>query len=226
MRMVIRSIPAAALALCLGTAHLSAQQPGNGNFQWYLGGQGGVMFFKTPTQSRSAIPTFGGQALIVAKRTGLMLSFEEGVGSNETSSYTDGNGVQNVTFNDIRKYSAMLMAFPIRAAAQPYLGVGYGLIHVVNPTPTSPAAFQSDANEVGSSGFGTFVGGLQFQVGRLMAFGQYQITTSPTTHAVTDATNTVVAVGRLLDGPTHTFTGGLRIGLGSSKEGTRSAGGY
>ena len=136
MRMVNRSIPAAALALCLGTAHLSAQQPGNGNFQWYLGGQGGAMFFKTPTQSRSAIPTFGGQALIVAKRTGLMLSFEEGVGSDETSSYTDANGVQNVTFNDIRKYSAVLMAFPIKAAVQPYLGVGYGIIHVVNPTPT------------------------------------------------------------------------------------------
>ncbi len=226
MRMVIRSIPAAALALCLGTAHLSAQQPGNGNFQWYLGGQGGAMFFKTPTQSRSAIPTFGGQALIVAKRTGLMLSFEEGVGSNETSSYTDGNGVQNVTFNDIRKYSAVLMAFPIRAAAQPYLGIGYGLIHVVNPTPTSAAAFQNDANELGSSGFGTFVGGLTFQVGRLMAFGQYQITTSPSNHAVTDGAGTVLAVGRLLDGPTHTFTGGLRIGLGSAKDGVRSAGGY
>ena len=88
MRMVIRSIPAAALALCLGTAHLAAQAPGNGNLQWYLGGQGGVMFFKTPTQGRSGIPTFGGQTLIVAKRTGLMLSFEEGVGSNETSSST------------------------------------------------------------------------------------------------------------------------------------------
>jgi hypothetical protein len=226
MRMVIRSIPAAALALCLGTAHLAAQQPGNGNFQWYLGGQGGVMFFKTPTQDRSGMPTFGGQALIVAKRTGLMLSFEEGVGSNETSSYSDANGVQTVTFNDIRKYSAMLMAFPIKSAAQPYLGVGYGIIHVVNPTPTSAAAFQSDANELGSSGFGAFVGGVQFQVGRLMAFGQYQVTTSPSTHVVTDGSNTVVAVGRLLDGPTHTFMGGLRVGLGSAKEGVRSAGGY
>ncbi|MEO7985022.1 MAG: hypothetical protein ABI766_00725 [Gemmatimonadales bacterium] len=225
MRMVIRSIPAAALALCLGTAHLAAQQPGNGNFQWYIGGQGGAMFFKTPTQGRSAIPTFGGQALIVAKRTGLMLSFEEGVGSNETSSYSDAGGVQGVTFNDIRKYSAMLMAFPIKSAAQPYLGVGYGIIHVVNPTPTT-GGFADVANELGSAGFGTFVGGLQFQVGRLMAFGQYQITTSPSTHVVTDGNNTVIAVGRLLEGPTHSFMGGLRIGLGSAKDGVRSAGGY
>jgi hypothetical protein len=224
MRMLIRSIPAAALLLGLGTADLAAQQPGNGNFQWYLGGQGGAMFFKTPTQGRSAIPTFGGQALIVAKRTGLMLSFEEGVGSNETSAYTDANGVQNVTFNDIRKYSGILMAFPFRSAAQPYLGVGYGILHVVNPTPASVDAFQSDAVELGSFGFGTFVGGLQFQVGRFMAFGQYQITTSPSQKAVTASDGTPLAVGRLLDGPTHTFSGGLRIGLGSSREGVGNGG--
>jgi hypothetical protein len=224
MRMLIRSIPAAALLLGLGTADLAAQQPGNGNFQWYVGGQGGAMFFKTPTQGRSGIPTFGGQALIVARRTGLMLSFEEGVGSNETSADTDANGVQSVTFNDIRKYSAMLMAFPIRSAAQPYLGVGYGILHVVNPTPASAGAFQSDAAELGSFGFGSFVGGLQFQVGRFMAFGQYQITTSPSQKTVTSGDGTLLAVGRLLDGPTHTFMGGLRIGLGSAREGVRNGG--
>jgi len=225
MRTLIRSIPAAALALVLGTAHLTAQAPGNGNFQWYIGGQGGVTFFKTPTQGRSGIPTFGGHALIVAKRTGLMLSVDEAVGSNEQSSYTDAGGVQAVTFNDIRRYSAVLMAFPIRAAAQPYLGIGYGIIHVVNPTPTSSAAFQSDANELGSAGFGTFVGGLQFKVGRFMAFGQYQITSAASQRTATDGAGNVVAVGRLIDGPTHTFTGGLRIGLGSARDDVR-AGGY
>jgi hypothetical protein len=225
MRTLIRSIPAAGLALVLGTAHLAAQAPGNGNFQWYVGGQGGVTFFKTPTQGRSGIPTFGGHALVVAKRTGLMISVDEAVGSNETSSYTDGGGVQAVTFNDIRRYSAVLMAFPIRAAAQPYLGIGYGIIHVVNPSPTSSAAFQSDATELGSAGFGTFVGGLQFKVGRFMAFGQYQITSAASQRSVTASDGTVLAVGRLLDGPTHTFTGGLRIGLGSAREDVR-AGGY
>ena len=225
MRTLIRSIPAAALVLGLGTAHLEAQAPGNGNFQWYLGGQGGVMFFKTPTQGRSGIPTFGGQTLIVAKRTGLLLSFEEGVGSHETSAYTDGNGVQSVTFNDIRKYSAILMAFPIRSAAQPYLGVGYGILHVVNPTPASSAAFQADAVELGSFGFGSFVGGLQFQLGRFMAFGQYQITTSPSQKMVTASDGTtVLAVGPRLDGPPHTINGRHPLGHGRAREGVRSGG--
>ena len=224
MRMVKRSIPVAALALCVSTAVVSAQQPGNGNFQWYIGPQAGVTVFKTPTQDRTAIPSFGGQALIVARRTGLMLSVEEAVGSDETSSYLDASGVQSVTFNDIRKYSAVLMAFPIRAAAQPYLGVGYGIMHVVNPSPASPASFQEDANELGSTGFGTFLAGVQFQVGRLMAFGQYQITTSPSNDTVTDGEGNFLAYGRLLEGPTHTFSGGIRIGLGSAREEVKTGG--
>jgi len=224
MRMVKRSFPVAALALCLSTAGLSAQEPGNGNFQWYVGPQAGVTVFRTPTQDRSAIPSFGGQTLIVARRTGLLLSVEEAVGSDETSSYLDANGVQDVTFNDIRKYSAVLMAFPIRAAAQPYLGVGYGIMHVVNPTPTSLTGFQEDANELGSTGFGTFLAGIQFQLGRFMAFGQYQITTSPSNDSVEDGDGNVLAFGRLLEGPTHTFSGGLRIGLGSAREGVKTGG--
>ena len=135
------------------------------------------MLFDTPVQDRQAMPSFGGQTLIVARRTGLLLSVEEGVGNDEVSAYNDLSGTQTVTFNDIRKYSAVLMAFPIRAAVQPYLGVGWGIMHTVSPQTTG--GFQSDAEDLGSSGFGTFLAGLTFQVGRLMAFGQYQITTSP-----------------------------------------------
>ena len=223
MRMLSRSIPVAALALALGALPAAAQEPGNGNFQWYVGAQGGVMLFDTPAQDREAMPTFGGQTLIVARRTGLLLSVEEGVGDAEQSFYTDVTGTQAVTFNDIRKYSAVLMAFPIKAAAQPYLGVGYGIIHTVSPR-VSGSGFQSDAEDLGSSGFGTFLAGITFQVGRLMAFGQYQITTSPGQGFVTDGAGTVVASGRLLTGPTHTFSGGLRVGLGGARESIKTGG--
>ena len=141
----------------------------------------------------------------------------------EQSAYADASGVQTVTFNDIRKYSAVLMAFPIKAAAQPYLGVGYGIIHTVSPQ-VGATAFQSDAEELGSSGFGTFLAGLTFQVGRMMAFGQYQITTSPGQGFVRDGTGAVVAAGRLLTGPTHTFSGGIRVGLGGARESIKTGG--
>jgi hypothetical protein len=224
MRMLSRSIPVAALALALGALPAAAQEPGNGNFQWYVGAQGGIMLFDTPAQNRQAMPTFGGQTLIVARRTGLLLSVEEGVGDAEQSFYSDLSGVQAVTFNDIRRYSAVLMAFPLKAAAQPYLGVGYGIMHTVSPTPTGASAFQSDAEELGSTGFGTFLAGITFQVGRLMAFGQYQVTTSPGEGAVRDPEGNIVAVGRLLSGPTHTFSGGLRIGLGGARESIKTGG--
>ena len=222
MRTLSRSIPVAALALALGAVSAAAQESGQRDFQWYIGPQAGVMLFDTPAQDREAMPSFGGQTLIVARRTGLLLSVEEGVGNDEVSAYNDLSGTQTVTFNDIRKYSAVLTAFPIRAAAQPYLGVGWGIMHTVSPRTTG--AFQSDAEDLGSSGFGTFLAGVTFQVGRLMAFGQYQITTSPGEGFVTDGTGAVVASGRLLQGPTHTFSGGLRFGLGSAKESVKTGG--
>lgn len=226
MRKVTRSMSVAALAVCLGAASLAAQGPVQGDFQWYIGGQAGVLVFRTPAQTRGGMFMAGGHTLITARRTGLLLSVDEGIGSNEQSAYTDATGTsQTVVFNDIRKYSAVLMAFPIRSAAQPFLGVGVGLLHAVNPQTTgttfvSPAAqaqAQQDARDLGSTGFLTLVGGLQFKVGRLVAFGQYQLTS-----AQGDKTLESGASGRLIVGSTHTLSGGLRVSLGSAKETPRA----
>jgi hypothetical protein len=224
MPMVTRSISVAALAFCLGAGSLPAQEPGHGNFQWYIGGHGGAMVFRTPSQSRGGIPVAGGHVLIVSRRTGLMLSVEEAFGSTELSSYTTATGsTQAVTFNDIRKYSATLMAFPFRMPIQPFLGVGVGIMHVVNPFTGSEGSSEV-ATQLGSTGFGSFVGGVEFKVARFIGFGQYQITTSPSRHATTDVGGGV-ASGNLLAGPTHTFSAGLRIGLGSARE-RAQGGGY
>jgi hypothetical protein len=221
---ITRSISVTALALCIGAASLAAQEPGNGNFQWYVGAHGGAMAFRTPSQTRGGIPIAGGHLLVVARRTGLMLSVEEGIGDTELTSYTTGSGSsQAVTFNDIRKYSATLMGFPFRTPIQPFFGVGVGIMHVVNPYTGSEEA-SVVATELGSTGFGSFVGGVQFKVARFMGFGQYQITTSPSRHATLDFGGGV-ATGNLLAGPTHTFTAGLRIGLGGARD-RASTGGY
>ena len=57
-----------------------------------------------------------------------------------------------------------------------------------------------------------------------MAFGQYQITTSPGNSRSSDDDGNPVAFGRLLTGPTHTFTGGLRFGLGGARESVKTGG--
>jgi hypothetical protein len=231
MRMITLSIPVA-LALCVGAAQLSAQQPGNGTFQWYVGGQGGVMNFGMGTE-RENIPLGGAHMLITARRTGLLLSLEQGFDADGAGVYsvqvvdTDGTVLANetlaTTFSYIRKYSATLMAFPIKGPATPYFGIGVGFLH------TGGHSAEDDvAKSIGSSGFGSLIGGLNFRVSHFSAFGQYQVTTAMGRRTYqqrfTDGTQ-VFGSGTFLSGPTHTLTAGLRLGLGNARE-RPSGGGY
>lgn len=235
MRVVTLSIPVAALALCLGAAQLPAQQPGNGAFQWYVGGSGGILNFRTATQGWSTVPMGGAHLLISARRTGLLLSVEQGFGSDELSSYTFqqldstktvvASASVPVSFDYLRKYSATLVAFPIKGPLTPYFGIGIGILH------TGGHADPGDgfARAIGSSGFGSLIGGMNFRVGKLSAFGQYQITTGPSDQVfsttIEESKTTLINFGHLIDGPTHTFSAGLRFGLGNARE-RASGGGY
>lgn len=229
MKMLTRLTTAAMLVVLLSPSALSAQT-GRNPFQWFIGGSGGVLVFETPRQERSAMPSVGANFLITAKRTALLLAIEEGLGSDELSSYVDPsapttNGVRDVTFNNIRKFSATLMYYPLQSHAQPFIGVGLGMIQVHNPQPVGPfttpdeqASARTTATQLGSSGFASLVGGLQLQVGAFAIFGQYQITTAP-------GPSSRLNNNKLLTGPTHSFTGGLRFSLGGAKEGV-TGGGY
>ena len=230
MRMVTLGIPVA-LALCVGAAQLSAQQPGNSTFQWYVGGSGGIMNYATPLDGRETKPMGGAQLLITARRTGLLLSVEQSFGSSSSSftNVTVLDSLGNVqssedvfqTFKYLRKYSAMLMAFPIKGPLTPYFGIGVGILHAGGYTPTVD-------NSVGSSGFGSLLGGLNFQVSRFSAFGQYQITTGPAFQVSSmdgAAKSTIIVSGNTYTGPTHTFSAGLRFNLGNARE-RASGGGY
>lgn len=223
MSIPIRSTLLVLVGLALGSVASEAQSYHDDNFRWYVGGQGGVFVFRTPNQSRGGIPMFGGHTLIKARRTGLLLSVEEGVGDDEVTSYTDGSGTQSVVFNDVRRYQGVLMAFPVRSAVQPFLGVGLGIQQVVSPRPVS-SGDAGIAAELGSSGFGTLLGGVQFAVGRFMAFGHYQISTAPRERVLADNTGAAFAAGRLINGATHILAGGLRISLGGSRESIQGGG--
>ena len=231
MRMVTLSIPVA-LALCVGAAQLSAQQPGNGTFQWYVGGHGGVMNFGT-VAGRDNLALGGAHLLVTARRTGLFLSVEQGFDADGAGTYTvqafDDEGVITssqtlaTTFDYVRKYSAVLMAFPIKGPATPYFGIGVGVLH-----SGGHSADDEIVKSMGSSGFGTLVGGLNFRVSRFSAFGQYQVTTGPgrrTWSQTFDDDSGILAFGNLLTGPTHTFSAGLRFSLGNARE-RASGGGY
>jgi hypothetical protein len=226
-----------AVVLAASTGHLAAQSAGPpiGDNQWYIGAQGGVMLFETPTQTRGAMPMVGGHLMVNLRRVAFLLQVQEGFGSDETSSYAEATApltTRNVLFNDIRMYNAMVLVLPWKSAIQPYFGGGVALIHVVHPraqavfpaTPDNQQFIQEITNRVGSYGAGSFVVGLQLRVSRVAAFAQAQIWTTESIEFVKDNSNLVIASGRLLQGPIHTLTAGLRIGLGSAREDTKGDG--
>ncbi len=220
MAFTTRVLSTVVLAVMVGGGVAQAQR--EDSYRWYLGVQSGGMFFETPTQTSGGIATVGIQALIVAKRTGLLLSVEEGFGSNESSGFSDftapGN-LRQVRFNDIRRYSAVLMALPSNGPVQPFFGLGAGILQVVSPqvegvfaSPFAANIALDEAKSRGSTGFATLLGGLQFELARgVVGFGQYQVTTSPSD-------------GKLFVSATHTVSGGLRFSLGSAREGVRGGG--
>jgi hypothetical protein len=203
--------------VALGAATLSAQSSVNersDSWQWYVGPQVGVMFFETPTQSRGGIPVVGGHLLVIARNAGLTVSYEEAIGSDETSAIPDnsGGGI-DVTFNNIRRYSGVLTIFPWSGSVQPYLGMGFGIQHVVNPnvegvfeTQQDAALAQQEAQDRAGAGFISGMVGFQLRPSsRLVFYGNYHLVSS--------------AGDRLILGPTHTISAGIRIGLGRWKGG-------
>jgi hypothetical protein len=244
MRKVTLSIPVAVLALCLGAAQLPAQQPGSNKFQWYVGGQGGITSFRSPITGREFLPMGGGHILITARRTGLLLSVDQGFGSTQTTGtfFEIRDSLDNVTsagqeiwnFKGIRRYSAMLLAYPVRIPnIQPYVGLGVGLAHTTSNSE-GPFAGGRVENALGSAGFLAALAGLEFRLGPFSAFGQWQVTTKHGFHQITTVTRRDqtgktlekrVDFGEWTMGANHTLSGGLRFSLGNAKE-RATSGGY
>lgn len=194
-------------ALILPTTALSAQaasQARSDSYTWSLGLNGGMMTLRTPTQDAKFLPLGGAHLRIVANRTALVLGVDEIFGSEEESGL--------IRFNDVRRYQALLLAYPFGGAVEPYLGLGGSIMQVVEPRvsdivsdPSTRAMLQSASEDAATFAAATAVAGLQGRWGRFNVFAQYQIGSKPND-------------SRLLTGVTHSVTAGIRIGLGSARE--------
>jgi hypothetical protein len=236
MRIRCRILPLLSLAVVITTLPVQAQEARSERadvarvrdqrFKWFFGASGGAMFFETQSRTRAGIPTAGAHLAIVARRAGLMLGVDEAFGNNESTAFLDrstGGGAptfqqRSVTFDHIRRYAFTMTGYPVRGMLEPYIGLGFGINQVINPqvlgvfTSNEEAAVSTAAaREVSAAGFASLMAGVQFRVGRLSAFGQYQINTAP-------------AADNLLRGPLHMLTGGLRFSLGSAKEDIKGGG--
>ena len=189
--------------------------------QWYIGVQGGVLGFGTRVQDRSWVPTVGGSLLVTAKRTGLLVTVDEALGSGEATGYTDvttESGIRAVSFNHIRRYSAILTGYPIRSRSRPYVGLGFGLSQVIRPavggvfsSDAQAAAASSLASNKSTTGHFLLLAGLEGSLGPVMGFVQYQLASSP-------------RFNQLLQGAIHGGQVGVRFSLGSAREGIHGGG--
>lgn len=231
MRILSRVLPLAVFAFAAAAHSVQAQSAKSdansvaairdNRFKWFFGAQVGAMMFETPAQTQTGIPAFGAHIAVVSRRGGLIFGVDEGFGNGEATAFVDqGSGgiARPVTFDRLRRYAFNLTGYPVRGSLEPYLGVGFGLLQVINPQLegvfTSPDEFANsaaEADELSATGFVSFLAGVQFRVGRMAAFGQYQISSSP-------------SAGNLLRGPGHSLMGGLRFNLGSSREGVKGGG--
>ena len=212
MTLFRRAVTACTLGL-LVVLPIAAHAQRADSFTWKLGFDAGSMIFTTHSQASKAIPSAGAHLMIMARRSGLMVGVDEGFGSDER---TNGG---LILFNDLRRYQAVLVAFPFKLALEPYFGVGGGLLTVVAPRvdpvvqdPSDRATLLMLAKDASTSGFLTGLAGVQGRWKRLALFAQYQLHSAPSND-------------KLLKGVMHSFHVGLRLGLGTAKEGVR-AGGY
>lgn len=183
--------------------------------QWFWGGQAGVLAFNTDVDGFSAEPTFGGHWLITAKKTAMYVAYDQSFFlSDRHATIIEPDGTiepGNVAFNELRRIMVGVLAFPVQKAMQPFGGLGFAIMEVLNPvttctgcTPADAALVQAAADNAGSKAFFWWMGGLDVRQGRLALYGHYILTTS--------------ARGFLISGITQTLQGGIRYSFGSSRE--------
>lgn len=195
----------------------------NTQFQWFWGAQGGAFVSKTNTQPLVYDPIIGGHWLITSRRTALYVAYEQAffladanavIIDPGSSNSSVGPGFRDVSFNDMRRLMFGVLAFPAQKVIEPFAGGGFALMQVLNPVADcsagctlSEAVEASDrVHEQSSRAFFWVMGGLQINYSsKLNIFAHYILTSS--------------AANFLLESNTHTLQGGVRVSLGTSKEG-------
>jgi hypothetical protein len=195
----------------------------NTNFQWYWGAQGGFLFSKTNTQPLTYDPMVGGHWLITSRRTALYVAYEQAffltdaqavIFDPASSNSSVGPGFRDVTFKDVRRLMFGVVAYPTQKIIEPFAGGGFALMQVLNPlvdcssctTLGEAVEAQDRVHDMSSKAFFWIMGGLQINYSsKLNVFAHYILTSS--------------AANFLLESNTHTLQGGMRLSLGTSKEG-------
>jgi len=184
--------------------------------KWYWGGQAGILVFRTNFDSYSFEPTFGGHWLITGKKTALYAAFEQSffISPRHVTIVEPSGAVTpgNVQFNNLRRIMVGVLAFPAQLRVEPFAGGGFAIMEALNVqvscatcTGSQLGTLQDEADRAATKAFFWWMGGVDIKQGRLALYGHYVLTSA--------------AANFLIQGTTHSFQGGVRYSLGSSKEG-------
>jgi len=195
----------------------------NTNFQWYWGAQGGFFLSKTNTQPYVYDPIVGGHWLITSRRTALYVAYEQALFLSDANAVifdpnSSGCSVgaapcRDVAFNRVRRLMFGVLAYPTQKVIEPFGGVGFAIMQILNPVVDCRGCDLSQVsqaddrvNDASSKAFFWVMGGLQINYSsKLNVFAQWLMTSS--------------AANFLLQSNTHSLQGGVRVSLGTSKEG-------
>lgn len=229
MRMLSRSIALGLLAATVVSMPAWAQ--GSQRYTLYFGGQGGLMSVKNGDAAgkRDFMATAGAHLLVTGTRSGLLFSVDQTFGTNKAGTINSvvvdslGNvSSANIaaTYTGVRRYTLAVLLFPVQhSIIQPYVGFGGGIQHATGITPGGHVSAS-----LGTQGFLTAIGGLEFRIAGVSAFGQAQITSAPSAHTIrTDLFNksTEYDTGSLFQEASYSVMAGIRLSLGNA----RSSGG-
>jgi len=225
MRLLRPSLLAALASLALAPATARAQEGRGFIDSWFWGAKAGVMTFWTPRVNHAPAPVFGADMLITRRRAALYIAFDQALFSENTTYpvYDTGSisadssvlvpvGTAEAKMENMRRVSASLMAFPVQwGGLRPYVGLGFSLNLIGKTTVTGGATGDLQAesqHDYESSTSPLIILGAQGTVGRFSAFGQGSIVPSQTKFLISGHA-------------TYFLEGGLRINVGSAREGVR-----
>ena len=183
--------------------------------KWFWGAHGAAIMYESVTGTREFAFGGGGHWLITGKNSALYVGFDQYFFPNPSTSLipdaTIPSGVRVVDFTQGRRIQAMLYAIPMDAAIQLLLGGGFSISQVTIAVPQGPfanLAEQSNAEDIvaerATRAFATFGAGVQYRLGRISVFAQYNFMPSSSTF--------------LLLGSQQTLNAGFRYRLTSAHE--------
>ena len=178
-----RSLAIAAVLVLAAATPLAAQVQEWQN-QWYWGAKGGIVRYTLPTKGTVTQPQAGGEWLITARRAALYVSYSTSFTQDVDSIAVPTLGGTRVlgSFSAMQRIQIALVVFPWGGHIQPYVGGGFEIESLSNPTvdAASLTASQYTAgtnylNQHASGGFAMVMAGVQIRYGKLAIFGQAQL---------------------------------------------------